>query len=493
MQTKKTSKNSTLVFFSDYRIRDAIIIKLIKNLFYNVSYQILTLLLPLITTPYLSRVLGAKGVGEYAFTYSNTNYFVLFGMLGITMYGSKCIAQQSDSKEELSKKFWEIYSIQFVFCVLAYVLFFVLLGGRSDLYFAQSFLILAALFDISWLYIGVENFKRVVIRNTVIKLVGIILIFLVVKTRDDLLIYTYILSISMLIGQISMWIGIKKFIVGINFNFSASFSHLKPTLLLFLPQIASSVYVYLDRTMLGLVNGDVDLGIYEQGQKILRIAIMIIGAISGVMMPKIANLISIKKTEEVKKLLETMAILIWVISFGMTFGVLGISEKFVPWFLGEEFSDVTKVFNYSAWIIIAIAGANLFAVQFLIPTNQQNKYTLSVFVSAIVNVIFNIILLPKYSFIGASISTVAAEFTGVFIQMYFVRNQLRLKEMLMKIPIIFCCSIGMYLCVIGIGRYLQPNIIGTMVQVGCGVIVYFLLLIITKVITKESLRGLLTN
>ena len=224
------------------------------------------------------------------------------------------------NKEKISNKFWEIYSIQFIFCLLSYILFLLLFGWRSKLYFAQSFLILAALFDISWLYIGIESFKRVVIRNTIIKIIGIVLMFSMVRKADDLLIYTYIISLSMLAGQISMWVGLKKIITIINcLNIKVSFYHFKPTFMLFLPQIASTIYVYLDRTMLGLICGDVDLGIYEQGQKILRIAVMLIGAISGVIMPKITNLIATKKTEEVQRLLELMSLFIWIISFGMTF------------------------------------------------------------------------------------------------------------------------------------------------------------------------------
>ncbi len=463
-------------------------IKLLKNFIYNISYQILTLILPLITAPYLSRVLGVEGIGEYSFTYANTQYFVLFGMLGITMYGSKCIAQSNLDSKKVEKTFWQIYFLQFIFCLISYLLFIATLGIKSSLYFAHSFLVLAALFDISWLYIGIENFKKVVIRNTLIKVIGILLIFILVKNSEDLVLYAYILSLSMLIGQISMWIDFGKSIKFVKPNRDDIIKHLKPTLLLFLPQIASSVYVLLDRTMLGVMNTSADVGVYDQGQKIIRLAVTLIGAISSVMMPRIANMMVTSDEKTMKKVIEKSALFISVISFGLTFGIVGVAKNFVPWFFGEGFQEVTTVFYYSAWIIIAIGGANLFAIQYLIPTNQQNKYTISVCIAAVVNIVLNFILLPRYSYIGASIATVAAEFTGVFIQMYFVKNQLNMKEILSKIPYIFICALIMYIVINAIGCLLPNTILTTFIQVLVGGIIYIVLLFVSKTIKITDIK-----
>lgn len=463
-------------------------IKLVKNFFYNISYQILSLVLPLVTIPYISRVLGATGIGEYSFTYSNTQYFVLFGMLGISMYGSRTIAQSNTCKDAVSRSFWEVYFLQFLSCCIAYILFMLLFGLHSPIYFAQSFFIVGSIFDISWFFIGIEDFKKVVIRNTLVRLVGILLIFIFVKNESDIANYTYIMSLTTFVGQISMWINIRHFVIFRKLKVQQSFKHFKPTILLFLPQIASSVYILLDRSMLGVIHGDFDVGIYEQGQKIIRLAVAFITAISGVMMPRISNMIALKKIDEMKKIFETSSLLLWTISFGLTFGLLGISKDFVPWFFGDDYLPVVTVLIIGSWMIIPIAGANLFAIQYLIPINQQNKYTFSVIVSAIFNVILNIILIPRYSYIGATISTVLAEFTGVLIQIYFVRKEFSLKRIFAPIPKLLIAASTMYLSINLISTYIPSKVFSTIIEVVIGGFIYIIMLFITKIITLKSLK-----
>lgn len=467
---------------------EVIKIKLFENFFYNVSYQILNLLLPVITLPYISRVLGVNGIGEYSFTYSNTQYFVLFGMLGITMYGSRTIAQNNVDKEKISKAFLDIYILQLFSCCIAYIIFMTIFGLHNEIYFAQSFFIVSAIFDISWLFIGIEDFKKVVIRNLLVRILGIILIFICVSSSNDLIKYTYIMSLSTLLGQISMWINLNHIIKFYKFKIKEVFRHLRPTLLLFLPQIASSVYLLLDRTMLGVIHGDFEVGVYEQSQKIIRLAVALIVAISGVMMPRIANMIALNKEEEMKKSLLTSSHIIWILAYGITFGILGISDNFVYWFFGEEYLNVIQVLKICSWMIIAISGANLFAILYLIPSNQQNKYTFSVIISAIINIILNLILIPTYSYIGAAISTVVAEFVGVFIQMYFVRKNLELKKFLIPVPKIFLSSIVMYFIIRIIEKYFQANMFSTLIEIVVGGLSYITCLVITKVITKDSLK-----
>ena len=172
--------------------------KVVKNFLYNISYQLLTIILPLITVPYVSNILGAEGIGDYAFTFANTQYFVLFGMVGITLYGNRQIAYVRDDKEKLKNNFYSIYSLQLITTLISLVMFLVFSivlnkGMYRILYLAQGLNILAAIFDISWLFMGLEEFKKTVIRNTIVKLASLASIFLFVKTNEDLYIYIIIL------------------------------------------------------------------------------------------------------------------------------------------------------------------------------------------------------------------------------------------------------------------------------------------------------------
>ena len=207
---------------------------IVKNFLYNVSYQLLTILLPLITVPYVSKILGAEGIGNYSFTYANTQYFVLFGMVGITLYGNREIAYIRDDHKKLKDTFFSIYTLQFITTTISFILFtiFVFLFNKGNyryLYLAQGINILAAMFDISWLFMGLEQFKKTVIRNTLVKLVSLMSIFVFVKNSEDVIIYTIILSLATLIGNTTFWwyipkmLGFKQFrISNLRIHFKAS-------------------------------------------------------------------------------------------------------------------------------------------------------------------------------------------------------------------------------------------------------------------------------
>lgn len=464
--------------------------KIIRNFGYNLFYQLLALALPLITIPYISRVLGPSGVGEYAFTSATTQYFILFGLIGIRTYGSRTIAQISHKTEEVKKTFWNLYVLQLCFSFSSYLLYTIIFSTQFDqsLYFAQSFLVLAIVFDISWLFIGLENFKKIVIRDAIVKLAGLVAIFTFVKTSDDLVVYALILSLSIFLGQLSMWISIGTIVGKPQINIKQVQSHLKPTLLLFIPQIAISIYAVLDRTMLGLFSSIDDVAIYDQAQKIIKVSLAIVPALSTVMMPRIANMIAKKETENIEKYMAKSGLFIWIISCGLSFGLAGIASEFVPWFYGEEFLAVTNVFYVSVWMVIAVGGANLFAVQYLIPSNQQNKYTVSVTVAAIINIILNIVLIPKFGFYGAAFATVVAEFIGVGIQINYVRKQLNVWKLLKPLPKIFISAMIMFVVLRVIGNAMGPGILTTIIQVIVGGSSYLIMLWLSKSITKSDLK-----
>lgn len=464
--------------------------KMLRNIGYNLFYQVLTLILPLVTIPYVSRVLGPIGIGEYSFSNATTQYFVLFGMLGMKLYGSRAIAQVNHKADEVKDTFWNLYWLQLITGVLSYGLYMVLFGMNFDepIYFAQSFLVMAILFDISWLFTGLEDFKKIVFRDTAVKILGLLAIFLFVKTQDDLIAYTLILSLSTLFGQVSMWFAISKIIGKPKLKISETLRHLKPTLLIFLPQIASSVYMILDRTMIGLFNGVSDVAMYDQAQKIIRVTLSIVPALSIVLMPRIANMIAQKKVEEIEKYMTKSGLFIIIISVGISFGLAGVAKSFVPWFFGDEFLPVIDVFYLSVWIVIAVGGANLFAIQYLIPSNQQNKYTITIVISAVINIILNLLLLPKIGFYGAAISTTVAEFVGVSIQIYFVKQQLNVKKILRPLPKAVFAGIIMCLTVYIIGELLEPVILTTLIQVVIGGIVYLGILFLGGVITKTDFK-----
>ena len=227
--------------------------KVIKNYLYNLSYQILIIILPVITIPYVTRIFTSEDLGNYVFYNSIVGYFSLFAMLGIGVYGTKQIAAASD----VSSTFWNIYVIQLIASLLALSVYLIAffsipqMGGVIPL--ILGIVLFAKMIDISWLFSGKEDFKKITIRNIVVRLIGVISIFIFVKSSDDLYLYVFLIVIFDFLGQFVMWVPARKFIKRPSFNTNTIKKNLHPIVLLFLPQVAISLYAILDRTLLGLL------------------------------------------------------------------------------------------------------------------------------------------------------------------------------------------------------------------------------------------------
>ena len=293
--------------------------KVAKNYIYNLIYQILILIVPLITTPYVSRVLGAKGVGIFSYTNSIVQYFILFGCIGLNLYGQREIAYVQHDKEKRNKTFWELLILRIITVSISLILFFCTLathGQYSYVFIIMSLDILASMVDISWFFQGIEDFEKIVLRNFVIKITGVILIFLFVKSSDDLRLYVLCHSGTLILGNLSMWFYLPKLVGKVALKKLEIKKHVKPTIILFLPQIATSVYTVLDKTMIGYLTGiEEEVAYYEQGQKMVKIVLAFITSLGTVMLPRVANLFKLKEMKKIKQYLSKSFRFIFFISF----------------------------------------------------------------------------------------------------------------------------------------------------------------------------------
>lgn len=466
--------------------------QIIKNFLYNLSYQILVLILPLITVPYVSNILGSKGIGDYAFTFANTQYFILFGMVGITLYGNREIAYIRNNKEELKNNFYSIYLVQLSTMSLSIIIFCLFVNRYESgyylyLYLAQGINIIASLIDISWLFMGLEQFKKTVIRNTLVKLVSLLSIFIFVKDKEDLIIYAIILGLSNLLGNLTFWLYIPRLIGFKNIKINKLSKHFKSSLALFIPQIAIQVYLLLSRTILGILTNTVEVGYYDNSQKLVKMALTVATAIGTVMMPKISNTVSIGDINKVKYYIKNSFFFINAVSIPLCFGLLGISKSLTPWFFGSEFIGIDKLVIISSIIIIAISWSNVLGTQLLIPLNRTKEFTFSVTMGAIVNLFLNLVIIKFIGSTGACISTVVAEITVTATQMYLLKDFINLKKLIKSIIIFFPASILMFLIIVIIGINMKSNIITNLIQIIVGGITYIIsLLILYKFIYKQN-------
>lgn len=459
--------------------------RLIQNFIYNTAYQILVLIAPLITAPYVSRVLGATGIGIYSYAQSIAMYFVLVGAVGTTLYGQREIAYAQDEPEKRTEIFWEIAIFRFVtvfVCTILYYVVFVIHGKYTTVYRILTLEVLATAFDISWFFMGMENFKLTVIRNAIIKLCGIILVFVLVKTPEDVPLYTMCLTVPIFIGNISLWFGLKKYLVKLNHSVLHGIpKHIKPVLILFLPQVASEVYLVLDKTMLGVFGSTIDqVGYYTQAQKIVKIVLMIVTSLGTVMLPAMSSAFAQGKQDEIVKSIKLAFKFIFMISFALLLGLIGVASRFVPIFYGDGYNPVVPLIILMAPILLIIGISNVIGKQFLLPTQQQGAYTISIVAGACVNFILNLILIHFLDAVGASIATVFAELSVTMVQIWYVRNQLPLQECFVSIFRYLLLGLIMLGTVWGIGKILPDGVVSLGIMVAAGMLVYGLGLIISK-------------
>ncbi len=450
-----------------------------SNFLFNVCYQVFILILPLITAPYLSRTLGAEKVGIYFYTQAFANYFVLLAMLGINNYGNREIARARDSKQKLSKVFWEIFSTQCfltVFLTLVFTIYVISINPKnSTIYLIQIFYVISAGFDINWFCYGLEKFKITVTRSTIVRICTAIAIFVFVKSPDDLGIYTFIMAFGTLLGQLVVWPFVINHIYIIFPSIRGVLNHLKGILVLFIPVLAVSLYNIMDKLMLGWMSNTTEVGFYTYAEKIVQIPIAIVSALGTVLMPKISNLVANGNDRRSEELMDKSMLVAMLSSVAFSFGLAAIADVFAPWFYGVEFTRCGLFIVLLCPIIIFKSWSAIIRTQYIIPAKKDKILMISVSIGAAVNIIANLTLIPHFQGIGAIIGTFFAELVVFVIQLVKVRKNIKLSIYLKD---------GMQFCLIGALMYIgidwieslnMPTIITLVFQVSLGALIYVFL------------------
>lgn len=459
---------------------------LAKNFLYNILYQVTLLIIPLITMPYISRTLGSNGVGIYAFTNSIVQWFILFGVLGVSLYGQREIAYVRDNKRKINKKFWSIFIGKLVTVSIALILYiaFVFFYGKEYLlvYFIQTIYLISAALDISWFFMGLEDFKKTVTRSIIIKLISIVLLFLFIKTSTDLWKYVLILAFSEVFGQLILWFSISKHIGKLYVNVSEIKKNIFNSINIFIPQIAIQVYVIMDKTMLGIYSNTSEVGYYDMAQKIVRICLAVITSLGTVMLPRISNEFSKGDIQKIKYYIFRSIKFATYIAVPMMFGLIGISNKFVPWFFGDQFIKTAQLIMVNSPVLLFIGWNNAIGIQMMLPMGKEKEFTIAVTGGAILNFILNLNLIPKYHGLGTSIASVLAELFILVIEFYQMKSLLPFKRIFSESFKYWIASVAMFLIIIFIGEYIhfKKLYIVTMLQITVGIIFYFTVLIILK-------------
>ena len=404
-----------------------------KNFALSTAYQILILAVPFVTTPYVSRVLGADGIGVYSFTNSIVLYFTMFAALGTMSYGAREISRARNDREQLSRLFWEIELLVVcttLSCMALWGVWVVVAPEYNIIYLVLTMSLLTTIADISWFFTGLEQFKYIVLRNSIVKIAGIILLFVFIREKDDLTLYIFLMTLTNLLGALSMWMYIPRMVDKVEWRTLRIKNHFKETLVYFIPTIATSVYTILNKVLLGFMGGDIrENGYYEQATKIIAICQMLtFTALNSVLGARIAYLFAENKIEEIHQRIEKSLNYILLAGLGLCMGLMAIAPRFVPWFFGPGYEPTIVLIQMLGPIVLIIGISNCLGSQYYTPAGLRKQSARYIVYGAVENLLLNIILIPCYGAKGAVIGSLAAEFTITVLYLYNCKGYMTFRQ-----------------------------------------------------------------
>lgn len=456
-----------------------------KNYLYNLSYQILTLLTPLITTPYISRVLGADGIGIYSYTTSIVTYFILLGTLGLSDYGQREIAYNQNNQREQTRILYEVCILRIGAVICSLVLYYMIVLKNIEtnyyIFVIQMLNIVALLFDTSWFFQGLEEFGKIIIRNLIIRILSIVMLFVFINESSDLWLYVLLNGMMTLIGGIWVSCYLPKYVVKIEWKLINPCRNFKIIIQLFLPQIAIQIYTVMDKTMIGLfTNLPSENGYYEQAEKCIKLVLTIVTSFGAVMLPRVAAAYANNKLELIYEYIMKSFRFVCFLSLPMIAMIISVSPNFVPWFFGDGYDKVIILLQMFSFLLLAIGLSQVIGVQYLVATNRQNLMSFSVFCGAFVNFLSNLVLIPKFMSVGATISSIIAEFIVTLVQFYIVKDKFCFSTVILLSKKYFYISVCVFFIIYEINKILLPSICNTLLLIMMGTVIYVLGLWICK-------------
>lgn len=456
-----------------------------KNYIYNLTYQILQLITPLITTPYLARVLEADGVGIYSFADSIIQYFTLFTGMGISIYGQREVSYFQDNRKERSRVFWELKLLAAINASISVSIYLVMAFMNAQthrtLYFLMSARIINVGLDATWFFAGMEEFGKIVVRNIIIKVLDIAFIFIFIKHKTDLTLHVAGALFFMIAGNLSLWGYLPEYVDKPDVKALRPYRDIKIIWSLFIPTIAVQIYTILDRTMLGmLTQGSAENGYYEQALRVTRLTLMLVTSLGSVIVPRIGYLFSKNEHDKINLYMYRSFRFVLFLSIPTCLGLAAISENFVPWFFGAGYEKVTGLLKVSSILFIAIGMNNITGVQYLIPTKRQNIYTFTVISGAAINFVLNIFLIRAYMSYGAIWASVVAESFIAVSQMYILRQELSIKTVIFSSKNYYISGFIMLSVLLFMNKSLAPSPLNTFIMILTGLCVYSAMVLILR-------------
>ena len=446
------------------------------------------MLFPLITFPYVCRVIEADGIGQINFFQSIISYISLFTCLGIPMYAIREIARDRSDVVQMNRTAMEILLLHSMLTLVGYAIVAILcltvpqIQVNIPLFLILSLTIFFTAIGCEWFYQGIEDFKYITIRGLIIKTVSVVLLFIFVKSKTDLLYYGCYTVFGVLGGNIFNFFRLRKYIHRENIIFSELHikRHIKPVLKVFSFSVVTSIYLQLNTVLLGFLKNALAVGYFAAATKVMQMLLMMSSCLGSVMMPRASHLIAENKEDEFNRLIQKSYDFTLAIALPMTIGLIFCAPSLITALCGVKFEHSILPSQIIAPIILMVAISNVFGIQVLFPKGKINIVTLCCGIGAVADLILNLCLIPFFSYIGTSIAYLGAE-VATTVSMYFIGRR--------YIPIIYFKKshltyalgcIVMALALYGISLLQLPTLTILLLQGCCGVLAYFIILCICK-------------
>ncbi len=483
-----------------------------KNYFYNVLCELITTLIPLITTPHVTRILGRGGMGSYAYVTTVASYFVLFANFGVKTYGNRCIASAGEDREARSRVFSGIYCQQLILSFgvsLLYLLYSLAFGGvYLPLFAVFGINMLSAILEITWLYYGTEHFKGPALCTIVTKVAVAVGIFTLVRDEGDLVLYALLCSLGVIAVQLYLWCGVRRYVHFVRVPFSEVKRHFLPSLALLIPMLAPTLYRSMDKFMLEAFLGKESVGLYSTAEQLQTCMLGFITGLGVVMLSRISHLLADGKKADADKCIGYSMQFSTFMGSAFAFGIASVSSVFVPYYYGAAFAESALPTAVLAPTILFISWAEVIRSQYIIPHKRDRIFILSVLAGGIVNLGCNAVLIPLFSknaalfglsadgagTLGALPGTLAAELAVILVQFLFLRRELPFGQYLRQCILFPCAGILMFLAVRGIGVLLSGHLSPMpllVLQVLCGGGLYLAVVLVWYLLFRRETLHLL--
>ena len=465
------------------------------NILYNAVYQIFLVLVPLITVPYLSRVLGPRTYGIYSSVNNTVQFLMVFCILSLSYIGMRTISRTRahGTPQDLTDAFWGLWYFQGIAGVITILITISICSIFKIKYWNYILLMLpylvSAQVDISWFFQGLADFGRVVLKNTVVKLVSVVLILLLVKNPGDLWKYLLIMSVSTMLGSFVFWLDIHRYVGRPAKHFYKFKTTMKAIVILMIPQIATQIYTSLDKPLLGLFQNSTQVAFYDNSQRISNMVLGVITSISLVIMPKMAS--EEKETQKVvlKKSLEA------TIMLGTLFSVIIMAntKQFVPFFFGNKYIPMIPLMFFFTLTIVMIPTGGVFANQFALANRRDKDYAFPVVIGAIVEIVLSFLLDKPFGATGAMVAILITEFVVLVLRLWVVRDGYNFKYVFHDVPKYFLIAIITFIVGMLIPNFIPSTFLNMAFKSIVMLIVYLGIMFMMTLDFNQDIKKLIKN